>query len=135
VPDRGSFELIKEDAGDAVRVIVLRGDADRFRAEAVGRAIQAARDDDRDVVVDLSQATYMDSSMLATFVAASEQGRLRDRELVLVVQTPRLKRSLEVKGLAGILRVADSRDQAVDLLLSERADPDAGASPERPRSP
>jgi anti-anti-sigma factor len=130
VPDR-SFELIREDAGDAVRVIAVRGDADRFHAEAVSRAIQAARDDDRDVVVDLSEAAFMDSSMLATLVAASEQSRLRARELVLIVQTPRLRRSLEVKGLAGILRVADSREQALELLAGEARPADEPAHERR----
>jgi anti-sigma B factor antagonist len=130
VPDRGAFELTKEDVGEAVRVIALRGDADRSRADAVAEAVQAARDDDRDVVVDLSQTTYMDSSMLAALVAASEQGRLRDRELVLVVQTPRLRRSIEVKGLAGILRVTETREQALELLLAQHGGPAAGGPSE-----
>jgi anti-anti-sigma factor len=127
VPDPGAFRLNKEDVGESVRVVAVRGDADRFHAEAVGRAIHAAGEDGRHVVADLSEASFMDSSMLATLVAASEQGRRRAREVVLVVQTPRLRRSLEVKGLAGILRVADSREQALELL-AEQGDTAAGAS-------
>jgi len=116
VPEGGPFDLTTEDVGDAIRVVVVSGDADRFRAEAVARAIQQARDDGRDVIVDLAQASYMDSTMVATLVAASERGRRRFARLVIVVQAPRLRRSLEVKGLEPILRVADSRDGALALL-------------------
>ena len=119
MPERSSFELITEDVGDAIRVVVLRGDADRYRAEAVRRTIQGARADDRAVVVDMAETTFMDSSMLATLVAASDDSRRRGALLVLVVQTPRLRRSLEVKGLSGILAVAGSRTEALDLLTAE----------------
>jgi anti-anti-sigma factor len=116
VPERGSFELTTEDVGDSVRIVVLRGDADRFRAEQVTRAIQGARADGRTAVVDLAETDFIDSSMLAAFVAASDDSRRDGGELVLVVETPRLRRSLEVEGLGGILTVADSRAHALELL-------------------
>jgi len=116
VPDEGPFELIEEDVGESVRVIALRGDADRFRAETVSRAIQGAWGDGRTVVVDMSDTAFMDSSMLAALVAASDQARRRPESLVLVVRAARLKRSLEVKGLGGILTVADSREQALEIV-------------------
>ena len=119
MPERSSFELTTEDVGDAIRVVALRGDADRYRAEAVRRTIQAARAEGRAVVVDMAETTFMDSSMLATLVAASDDSRRRGALLVLVVQTPRLRRSLEVKGLGGILAVAGSRSDALDLLAAE----------------
>jgi anti-anti-sigma factor len=116
VPEGGPFDLTTEDVGDAIRVVVVSGDADRFRADAVARAIQQARDDGRDVVVDLSQASYMDSTMVATLVAASERGRRRSARLVIVVKAARLRRSLEVKGLEPILTVSESREDALELL-------------------
>ena len=132
MPDPTSFALTTEDVGDSVRVLVVRGDADRFRAEAVSRAIETGRADDRDVVVDLSAATYLDSSMLAALVGASEQGRRRSQALVLVVDTPRLRRSFEVKGLQTILRVTSSRDQALDLLARPADQADQADQAERP---
>ena len=116
MPERGSFELTTEDVGEAARIVALRGDADRHRVPEVSQALQAARADGRTAVVDLSETEFMDSSMLAAFVAASDDSRHGGGELVLVVATPRLRRSLEVKGLGGILRVADSRAHALDLL-------------------
>ena len=131
MPDSGSFEITIEDVGDDIRIVALTGDADRFRAEAVTRAVQAARTESRAVVVDLAKTTFMDSSMLAALVAASEQGRKRAERLVLVVKTPRLRRSLEVKGLNTILVVAGSREQAVELLAG-RGDASAGESVPEP---
>jgi anti-sigma B factor antagonist len=121
VPERDSFELTTEDVGDAVRIVALRGDADRFRVEGVARAIRAAREEGRTVVVDLAATTFMDSSMLGTLVAASDDTRRGGGELVLIVETPRLRRSLEVKGLGGILTVVDSRAHALDLIQGESA--------------
>jgi len=116
VPERGSFKLTKEDVGDGVRVIALSGDADRFQAETVSRAIQGARSEGRAVIVDMAATTFMDSSMLAALVAASEPAPQREGRLVLAVETPRLRRSLEVKGLSGILQIADSREHALEML-------------------
>ncbi len=106
--------------GESVRVIGLRGDADRFRAETVTRAIQRAWADGRTVVVDMSDTEFMDSSMLAALVAASDQARRRAESVVLVVRARRLKRSLEVKGLSGLLVVAESREQALELVEAAR---------------
>jgi anti-anti-sigma factor len=127
VADASSFQLITEDVGDRVRVVALRGDADRFRVKEVGHAIEAARADDREVVIDLSAATYVDSSMLAALVSASERDRRRSDALVVLVETPRLRRSFEVKGLQTILRVAANRDDAVEMAAKRSGPPSAQA--------
>jgi anti-anti-sigma factor len=110
-----SFDLTPEDVGDA-RILVISGEADRFRTDAVGGAIDAARKEDREVIVDLSSATYLDSSMLSCLVAASEQGRRRAERLVILCETPRLRRSLQLKGLETILQLAETRAQALELV-------------------
>ena len=122
--DPSAFALTNEDMGDDVRVLAVRGDADRFRVDAVNRAIQEARDDGRDVIVDLSETSYLDSSMLAALVGASEEGRRRAEALVILLETPRLRRAFEMKGLQSVLSVANSRDQALELLAGrdEHAD-------------
>jgi anti-anti-sigma factor len=98
-----------------VRIIAVQGEADRFRTDAVSAAIEAARSEGRAVVIDLSEASYLDSSMLATLVAASERGRADGERLVVLCEAPRLRRSLELKGLQAVLRLADTREQALAL--------------------
>jgi anti-sigma B factor antagonist len=121
MPGQDSFEVTTEDVGDA-RVLGVRGEADRFRTEEVSGAIDAARREGRKAVVDLSAVTYLDSSMLAALVAASEQGRRRAEPLVIVCETPRLRRSLQLKGLETILQIVESREQALELLAGSGED-------------
>ena len=119
----GSFELACEDVADSVRIIALTGEADRLRTDEVSEAIEEARRVGRHVVVDLSAVTYMDSSMLATFVAASEQGRRRSERFVVLCESPRVRRSLEIKGLETILHLVQTRDEALASASGDRGRP------------
>lgn len=118
--DPRSFQIVPEDVGSGVRILAVHGEADRFGTDAVSSAVQDARDDGRAVVVDLDQTSYLDSSMLATLVAASEQGRQGAEPLVILCSATRLRRSLELKGLQSILVLADSREQALAMIESAR---------------
>ena len=126
MPERESFQLSREDLTDAVSLLALGGEADRFHTDALTSAIEEVRSDGRNVIVDISAATYMDSSMIAALVGAAEQGRRRDEPLVVVCQNERLRRSLELKGLEAILRIADNREHGLELLRAD--DPPSGAA-------
>jgi anti-sigma B factor antagonist len=119
--DPNSFELTTEDVGDTVRIVSLRGEADRFKADEVSKALEDVRGSGRHAIVDLSAVVYLDSSMLSALVAASEQGRRRSRPLVILCETPRLRRSLQLKGLETILLLAETREQALELAAGEAA--------------
>jgi anti-sigma B factor antagonist len=121
--DLERFQLDRDDVTDRVSVLALNGDADRFRAEVVGDAIDEVRQEDREVVVDLSETSYLDSSMLSALVAASERSRRRAEPLVIVCASERLRRSLQIKGLEAILRIVDTREEALDLLANDEPMP------------
>lgn len=131
MPDSRSFQIIPEDIGSGVRLLAVEGEADRFGTDAVAAAVDEARAAGRGVIIDLSQASYLDSSMLAALVSASERGRRHDEPLVILCETPRLRRSLELKGLQAILRLADTREQALELIAS----PAHGGPPSRDGGP
>jgi anti-anti-sigma factor len=118
MPEPHKFELSRDDVADGVSLLVVSGEADRFRTDAVSEAIDQVRADDRDTILDISAATYLDSSMLATLVAASEQGRRHNSPLVIVCQNERLRRSLQLKGLEAILELADDRAHALELIAA-----------------
>jgi anti-sigma B factor antagonist len=118
-----AFDLRREDLTERVSLLVASGEADRFHTDAVSEAIEKVRSDDRDAILDVSAATYLDSSMLAALVAASEQGRRHNSPLVIVCQNDRLRRSLQLKGLEAILELADDRDHALELIAAERPPP------------
>jgi anti-anti-sigma factor len=113
------FELTLEDVDDDVRIISVLGEADRFRTQPVTAAIEAARDAGRRPIVELSDVTFIDSSMIAALVASSEQGRRRSEPLVILCTAARLKRSLQLKGLETILVIADTRDEALALAAEQ----------------
>ena len=123
MPEQDSFELSRTDLTDRVSLLVVTGEADRFRTDAVSAAIEQVRSDDRDTIIDVSAVTYLDSSMLATLVAASEQGRRHNSPLVIVCQNERVRRSLQLKGLEAILELADDRDHALELIAAGRTPP------------
>jgi anti-sigma B factor antagonist len=116
--DADAFSIVTEDVGDDVRIVALHGEADRFRTDDVNAAIERTRDDARKVIVDMSAASYVDSSMLATLVAASEYGSRRSGGLVVLCETPRLRRSLQLKGLESIFHLAETREQALELAAA-----------------
>ena len=118
MPRPEPFQLVREDADARVSFLAVTGEADRFRVDAVTEAIQQIRGDGRTVIVDVSAATYLDSSMLATLVAASEQGRRRGEAFVIVCANDRLRRSLRLKGLETIFQVVDDRDHALRLITA-----------------
>ena len=118
-----SFQIQPEDVEPGVRILAVQGEADRFATDAITAAVQEARDDGRDVVIDLNEASYLDSSMLATLVSASEEGRQNSQPLVILCEASRVRRSLELKGLQSILELADSRDHAIELVGAARSRP------------
>jgi anti-sigma B factor antagonist len=128
MPDPSSFQIEPEDVGPRVRILTVQGEADRFGTDAVSSAVDDARADGRGVIIDLSEATYLDSSMLATLVAVSEQGRRDNSPLVILCGAARLRRSLELKGLQSILSLANSREHALELVTASDGRPGGPAS-------
>jgi anti-sigma B factor antagonist len=116
--EKQSFQLTREDIDDGVTVLAASGDADRFRAEAVTSAIEGAHCEGRDVIVDLTAATYIDSSMIAALVGVTEQGRRRGEPIVVICASDRLRRALQVKGLEPILRLAATREGAIEQIAA-----------------
>lgn len=125
MPDNRSFQLITDDVDRRVRILEVHGEADRPHADALSRAVEAARADGRRVIIDLSHALFLDSSMLAALVGASHDGRRRSEPVVILCESARLRRALDIKGLRTMLEVAESRDEAL-----ERASPGGEGRPD-----
>src|SRR5688500_17284849 len=92
---------------DAGRTVVwLRGDYDiAMKVSLVVSLARAAKRDDADLIVDLSEVTFMDASTISALVGA--RNRLRSRSLVLRAPSPRARRLLELCGLAHLEQFTD----------------------------
>jgi anti-sigma B factor antagonist len=108
----------REAALDDRRVVMeLGGELDMFVSPALAaRFHELAEDGTRDVVVDLTDTHFIDTTILETFVTAQRELQDRKHALAVVADRPYTRRTLEVTGLNDLLRVSASRDEALARL-------------------
>ena len=95
---------------DGRAFVAPRGDVDAYSGQNLAGHLDAAmQESSGDVVIDLSGVPFVDSSGIAVLVAAAK--KLRDRGHALVVESPstRVRRLLEITGVAKVVRVAPRR--------------------------
>jgi anti-sigma B factor antagonist len=103
------------DAGVAgAGVVSARGDLDlatvvAFRADLNDQLTAGTSQ----VVVDLSEVTFIDSTAVGALVTASRALQRRGGSLLLVCRTSRVLRVLEITGLDTVLPVHGSVDEAL----------------------
>ncbi|MDQ0305926.1 anti-sigma B factor antagonist [Kitasatospora herbaricolor] len=95
-----------------VAVVWARGDIDLETAPALHRRLEAALREHRDVVLDLSQVTFMDCAGLGTLLDARGQAERHGGRLVLRAVGPDVLRLLRLTGLEGRLTVTPDHHPA-----------------------
>jgi len=100
-----------ESAADAT-VVRLRGELDLHNAGEVRDALASvAASSPRRVVVDLEEVDFVDSTALGVFVEA--RAALKGKAaFVLAAPGPETRRALEVSGLARVLDIRETVDEA-----------------------
>lgn len=99
--------------GDAV-VVTAAGELDLAVADQLRDClVEAIGTDPRHLVIDFSDVTFVDSTILGVLVGArSRLGRNSDR-LQLVVSNPSVIRLLRLTGLDQVFTIRSTRDQAL----------------------
>ena len=96
---------------DGRAVVVIRGELDLATAPDLDAAIKSRLDDGQDVVVDLRELEFMDSTGLRVLVAA--HGRVEGTEQRFLIVRPLPGASIErILAVAGVERVLDLIDDA-----------------------
>jgi anti-anti-sigma regulatory factor len=105
-----------EVASPNVAILELRGDHG-LETVALGLrdALRLLIDTHQLVVVDVSQATFVDSTVMAAFVVALRRATSNDRRFRLYVGAGTLGHKLKLVGLAEIFDVHLSRREALRL--------------------
>ena len=80
-------------------VVALEGEIDLEQAGAVRKALLESLKKGRNVLVDLSKVTYIDSSGIASLVEGLQVARRQRSELALVSVNQRVRRVLELARL------------------------------------
>ena len=111
--------------GDVLRVTV-RGEHDIYTAPALRDRLDEALDGEpTGVIVDLSAATFLDSSILGALLEARRQALERTIGYVVCLgdtPEPGVARILEITGLVPVFPVYWSCDEALVAARSARAD-------------
>ena len=109
-------EVILPRAG--VAVVVLRGEHDLTTKDQLDDVLSVLTAGNDLVVVDVSEATFVDSSTLGTFVRADRAARAAGCHLRLQLGTaPIVRRAIEITGLLQVLDWAPTRETALSASL------------------
>ena len=95
-----SFRIAQESVDERTQLIAVHGEMDRYQApELEGMVDSAMSSGRRTVVVDICEATYMDSSAISRLIESSNRVRDGGGSFTLVCGRAPMRRSLEMKGL------------------------------------
>ena len=97
-------------------VVSAHGDVDLVTAaELETELLETVRDGARRVIVDLTEATFVESSAIHALLRAGQRLQWRGRELAVVCGNPTVKRVLDITGVDRVLPVHTTIEQAVGL--------------------
>ncbi|MGI8711142.1 MAG: STAS domain-containing protein [Acidimicrobiales bacterium] len=104
------YDIVAEQVADNL-VIRLHGDFDPVSAEALRRCIRDQFDDaTRNIVLDCSAATYVDSSGLRVLLEARDHAHAHGGVATVHRPSATVRRVIEASGLDAVLIVTDPPD-------------------------
>ena len=93
----------------SVSLIAVHGQADLHTAPALREALGDAIDDGADrLIVDLSDATFVDSMTLGVLLGAVKRLRARGGQVAIVCQSPHIRRIFEITLLDRVFAMHDT---------------------------
>ena len=102
---------------DEIVAVCLEGDFDLSNAPALGKEVGRALDNGNHLILDLSQATFIDSSVVHVLVNASKPVTGSERAVVLQLGTAAIvERVLEIAEIERVLPRAHERQEAVRMI-------------------
>jgi anti-sigma B factor antagonist len=108
------FAAWEEPVDETTQIVAVRGEVDIFTApefkSLIAGAIEAGRDT---IVVDLAEATFIDSSSLGVLISAHRRLGLRDGRLIIACEVPEVRKTFTITGLDGVLEIVDTRAAAL----------------------
>jgi anti-sigma B factor antagonist len=111
-------------SGDGAVVVVVIGEHDVYTAPSLRNQIHAVVTEDVPFVVDLTPATFVDSSVLRVLLEARRQAEEAGLGFAVALgegQGPGVRRILEVTGLMTVFPVLTSREEALEAAKAAKA--------------
>ncbi len=113
--------VIDDTAGDVV-VVVFEGEHDIYTAPTLRERLDASLDRGGGVVVDLTAATFVDSSVLGALLDARRRAHDAGQGFVVCIGEqvdPGVRRILDITGLVPVLPVVNGREEALAAARSD----------------
>ena len=121
----GDLAIDVERLSPTAAVFTLTGEADLHRAPELRDQMSAVIDDGiHDLVVDLSEVTFIDSMTLGVLLGAMKRVKPRGGRLCVVVRDTNIRRIFEITLLDRVFALYDGREQAIDDLARVARDGD-----------
>jgi anti-sigma B factor antagonist len=109
-----NFDINTEELGDDAYVISLSGEVDLYTApEFKQQLLDVIAKGAKDVVVDFSNTTFIDSTTLGVLVGGVKRLRTNEGQLALVCSDRNITKIFEITGLDRVFTIYPTRDEAV----------------------
>ena len=112
-----NFDIKDEELGDGRYIISLAGEVDLYTApEFKQKLLDVIGQGAKQVVVDFSDTTFIDSTTLGVLVGGVKRLRTNDGQLSLVCSDRNITKIFEITGLDRVFAIHATRDEAVSKL-------------------
>ena len=112
-----NFDIKTEQLGDDAYLISLTGEVDLYTApEFKKELLDAISQGAKQVIVDFSETTFIDSTTLGVLVGGVKRLRTNDGQLSLVCSDRNITKIFEITGLDRVFTIYPTRVDAVEQL-------------------
>ena len=109
-----NFDVKTEKVDESTYVIALAGEVDLYTApEFKLQLLDVIGAGGKDVVVDFSDTTFIDSTTLGVLVGGVKRLRAQDGRLSLVCSDRNIRKIFEITGLDRVFTIDPTRDEAL----------------------
>jgi anti-sigma B factor antagonist len=112
-----NFDISTEQVGEGAYVIALSGEVDLYTApEFKQQLLDVIGNGAKNVIVDFSNTTFIDSTTLGVLVGGVKRLRPNDGQLSLVCSDRNITKIFEITGLDRVFTIHPTREEAVSAL-------------------
>jgi anti-sigma B factor antagonist len=112
-----NFDIGTEQVGDGTYVIALSGEVDLYTApEFKQQLLDVIGNGAKNVIVDFSNTTFIDSTTLGVLVGGVKRLRPNDGQLSLVCSDRNITKIFEITGLDRVFTIYPTREEAVSQV-------------------
>ena len=109
------FSIEDRAIDDKTHVVAVAGEIDIFTAPAFKQHVSAPIDAGRSrLIVDLTAATFIDSSSLGVLIGAHRRLKRRGGTMAVVCDSDAIVKTFRITGLDGVFRLVRTLDEALN---------------------